>query len=117
LLQRSIGPSVEISTTFPLSLLPVLSDPNQLESALLNLFVNPRDAMPTVERSRSQLDDKQVPELHAGEFVGLSVKDEGEGAWLLKHSKKRQHRSSPRRAPASVCPWCRVDGPVGRAGA
>lgn len=46
LLQRSIGPSIEISTTFPLSLPPVLSDPNQLESALLNLVVNARDAMP-----------------------------------------------------------------------
>jgi PAS domain S-box-containing protein len=84
LLQRSIGPSIEISTTFPLSLPPVLSDPNQLESALLNLVVNARDAMPdggmiSISARKHMLKDKQVPELSAGEYVCLSVKDEGEG--------------------------------------
>jgi signal transduction histidine kinase len=84
LLQRSMGPSIEISTTFPLSLPPVLSDPNQLESALLNLVVNARDAMPdggtiSISARKHTLKDKQVPELHAGEHVCLYVKDEGEG--------------------------------------
>ena len=84
LLQRSIGPGVEISTTFPLSLPQVLSDPNQLESALLNLAVNARDAMPdggmiTIAARRHVLRTRQVPDLPAGEYVCLSVKDEGEG--------------------------------------
>ena len=84
LLQRSIGRAIEISTTFPLSLPPVLSDPNQLESALLNLVVNARDAMPdggmiSISARKHVLKDKQVPDLGAGEYVCLSVKDEGEG--------------------------------------
>jgi PAS domain S-box-containing protein len=84
LLQRSIGPAIEISTTFPLSLPPVVSDPNQLESALLNLVVNARDAMPdggiiTISARKHILKEKQVPDLRAGEYVCLSVKDEGEG--------------------------------------
>lgn len=84
LLQRSIGPTVEISTTFPLTLPPVLSDPNQLQNALLNLVVNARDAMPdgggiAISARRHQLRDQQVPELKAGNYVCLSVKDEGDG--------------------------------------
>ena len=46
LLQRSIGPEVEIGTTFPLNLPLVMSDPNQLGNALLNLVVDARDAIP-----------------------------------------------------------------------
>ncbi|WEZ85536.1 PAS domain S-box protein (plasmid) [Rhizobium sp. 32-5/1] len=84
LLQRSIGPSIEISTTFPLSLPPVWSDPNQLESALLNLVVNARDAMPdggiiAISAHKHVLKEKQLPELRAGQYVCLSVTDEGEG--------------------------------------
>jgi CheY-like chemotaxis protein len=84
LLQRSIGPEIEISTTFPLSLPPVWSDPNQLESALLNLVVNARDAMQgggtiAISARRHSLKPKQVPDLPAGQYVCLSVKDEGEG--------------------------------------
>jgi PAS domain S-box-containing protein len=84
LLQRSIGPKIEISTTFPLSMPPVWSDPNQLESALLNLVVNARDAMPdggTIEISarKHALKPKQVQDLPPGQYVCLSVKDEGEG--------------------------------------
>jgi PAS domain S-box-containing protein len=84
LLQRTIGPTIEISTTFPLSLPPALSDPNQLESALLNLVVNARDAMPdggtiAISARRHSLKPKQVPDLAAGDYVCLSVKDEGEG--------------------------------------
>jgi PAS domain S-box-containing protein len=84
LLQTSIGPAIEISTTFPLSLPPVWSDPNQLQSAVLNLVVNARDAMPeggtiAISARRHSIKAGQAPDLHAGEYVCLSVKDEGQG--------------------------------------
>ncbi|KAA0690984.1 PAS domain-containing sensor histidine kinase [Neorhizobium sp. P12A] len=84
LLQHSIGPAVEISTVFPLSLPLARTDPNQLGSALLNLVVNARDAMPrggmiTVSARKHVLDKGDVPDLPAGEYVCLSVRDEGEG--------------------------------------
>ena len=46
MLQRSLGQSISIETRFPLGLMPVVADGNQLEMALLNLAVNARDAMP-----------------------------------------------------------------------
>ncbi|KRB61529.1 histidine kinase [Rhizobium sp. Root708] len=84
MLQRSIGPEVEISTTFPLSLPLVKSDPNQLESALLNLVVNARDAMAsggtiTISARRTPVGSGQIEDLPGGDYVCLSVKDEGEG--------------------------------------
>lgn len=47
MLERAIGPTIAILTQFPLSLPNVVTDPNQLESVLLNLAVNARDAMPS----------------------------------------------------------------------
>jgi len=84
LLQRSIGPEVEIGTTFPLNLPLVMSDPNQLENALLNLVVNARDAMPTggaitISAKRQLIGERQIKGLQPGEYVCLSVKDEGVG--------------------------------------
>jgi PAS domain S-box-containing protein len=62
-------------------------DKNQLESALLNLAVNARDAMPnggtlTIEtaRTRIQEHDAHVPfDLKPGEFVLISLSDTGVG--------------------------------------
>lgn len=54
LLQRSLGPGVSIETRFPLSLPKVFTDPNQFETALLNLAVNARDAMPNGGQTRLQ---------------------------------------------------------------
>ena len=63
---------------------PVLVDPNQLESALLNLAVNSRDAMPdggqvTVEASNRMLDAAYVadnPGVIAGPYTGLGMSPE-----------------------------------------
>ena len=84
LLQRSIGPAVEIVTRFEADLPAVVSDTNQLESALLNLVVNARDAMPgggtiTVGAERYSVCLTHGSNLPAGDYVCLSVTDEGGG--------------------------------------
>jgi len=84
LLDRSLGPTVEIDTRFPLSISPVLADANQLELAILNLAMNARDAMPEGGRIEISAQEQLVTEgdpsgLAAGRYVVLSVADEGEG--------------------------------------
>ena len=78
MLERTIGPGVNIKTSFPLSLTPVMADRAQLELALINLVVNARDAMPAggdivLEAGTCKLAEDPRP------FVCLSVTDEGEG--------------------------------------
>jgi CheY-like chemotaxis protein len=78
MLGRTIGPGVNIRTEFPLILPPVLADRSQLELALMNLVVNARDAMPEggdIVFSARVSD----PALQDGQFVCLSVTDNGEG--------------------------------------
>jgi signal transduction histidine kinase len=84
LIERTIGPDIEIATTFALVMPPVMSDPNQVERALLNLVVNARDAMPrggriSIEARRRPVGEGQINGLPAGDYIVLSVADEGEG--------------------------------------
>ena len=46
MLRRTLGPSIQIITTYRPDLPAIRVDPNQLELALLNLALNARDAMP-----------------------------------------------------------------------
>ena len=46
LIRSTIGPEIDIEVTAPAESWPVLCDPHQMESALLNLCINARDAMP-----------------------------------------------------------------------
>ena len=83
LLERSLGSTVVVETLFPLSLAKVQTDPNQLELALLNLAVNARDAMPnggviSIAARRATVSDAPS-ELPPGDYVCLSLSDEGEG--------------------------------------
>ena len=83
LLERSLGSTVVVETLFPLSLAKVQTDPNQLELALLNLAANARDAMPnggtiSIAARGAKITDAHS-ELSPGDYICLSVNDEGEG--------------------------------------
>jgi PAS domain S-box-containing protein len=84
LLQRSIGPMIQIETRFPLKLPQAHVDANQLELALLNLTVNARDAMPhggaiTIAAREEVVHADHRSSLAPGRYVCLSVSDAGEG--------------------------------------
>ena len=87
LLRRTLGESVTVETILADDLWPLLIDRNQLESAILNLAVNARDAMPQggrliIETSNSQLDQPYASrhnEVVAGDYVLLAVTDTGCG--------------------------------------
>ncbi|MGO6681278.1 PAS domain S-box protein [Rhizobium leguminosarum] len=83
MLSRSLGPLTVIETSFPVRLPTILTDPNQLEMAILNLVVNARDAMPSGGRivlraSEESLPSGKIP-LPPGRYVRIAVIDEGEG--------------------------------------
>jgi signal transduction histidine kinase len=82
LLERTIGSNITIDTQFPLVLKAVQADAAQLELALLNLVVNARDAMPDGGRILIAAKKVQVQVengLRPGEYVCLSIEDEGSG--------------------------------------
>jgi PAS domain S-box-containing protein len=84
LLQRSIGPTIQVNTQFPLQLAPAFADGNQLELAVLNLIVNARDAMPeggtiTIAAREERMIPEQTSGLAPGPYICLSVSDTGEG--------------------------------------
>jgi PAS domain S-box-containing protein len=83
LLQRSVGPSFNLETHFPLSLKSVNVDANQLELALLNLTLNARDAMPDggdiILAAREDSVAVGQNGLATGNYIRVSVTDTGEG--------------------------------------
>ena len=85
LLSRTLGSHIRISNQLQAGLWPVSSDENQLESALLNLVINARDAMPDggsllLETHNVELrQQSEVGELAPGRYVILSLTDSGCG--------------------------------------
>jgi PAS domain S-box-containing protein len=86
MVQRTVGPGIELETVLAIGLWPTLCDPNQLENALLNLCINARDAMPhggriTIETANNWLDDRSAlkRDMQPGQYVGVSVSDTGTG--------------------------------------
>jgi signal transduction histidine kinase/FixJ family two-component response regulator len=83
LLRRSVGSTVLIETSLPAMLPLVSADANQVELALLNLAVNARDAMPDGGKIaiglRKAVQAIGTEHLAAGEYVVLTVADEGTG--------------------------------------
>ncbi|QWT19371.1 response regulator [Bacillus sp. NP157] len=83
LLERSLGPTVTVTTRFADDLPAVEADTNQLEVALLNLAVNARDAMDgvgaiVISTSVAHVIDRNA-KLVMGEYVLLSLEDSGSG--------------------------------------
>ena len=86
LIQRTIGPEIALESMAAAELWNTLIDPGQLESALLNLCINARDAMPrggklTIETSNRWLDVREARDrdLPPGQYVALCVSDTGSG--------------------------------------
>jgi len=87
LLQRSLNESIQLDMRLHEQLWVAEADPNQLESALLNLVINARDAMPdggnlVVETGNQVLDrdfTASYSNLQPGDYVVLSVTDNGCG--------------------------------------
>lgn len=87
LLRRTLGERIEVVTRFADDLWPAFADPAQVESALANLAINARDAMPqggrlTIEASNQTLSPEYAAEnseVAPGDYVMLAVTDTGTG--------------------------------------
>lgn len=85
LVERSVGPTVQVATRIPEGLPPALVDANQLELALLNLAVNARDAMPQGGRIEITAGLAEAPSraappgLAPGRYLRLAIADSGQG--------------------------------------
>jgi PAS domain S-box-containing protein len=86
-LQRSLGETVDIEAVGNAGLWSIDVDVNHLESALVNLAINARDAMPnggklTIEAANTYADAADTrlnPEVPEGQYVALCVTDTGAG--------------------------------------
>jgi signal transduction histidine kinase len=82
LLERSLGPQIQLHLSHPEGLPPALVDPNQFELALLNLAINARDAMPEGGAIHIEVKTKHVAKeslLQPGDYLRVRVADTGSG--------------------------------------
>ena len=88
LLQRTVGEHIAVSTALGADLWMTLADPGEVDSAILNLVANARDAMPhggsvEIATSNATLDALSAAQLNAearsGDYVCLAVADDGPG--------------------------------------
>ncbi len=87
LLRRTLGERITLTVKLAPDLWRTLCDPHQLESAILNLAINARDAMPeggalVLETENIVLDRvyaARTPEVRAGDYISVSVTDTGTG--------------------------------------
>jgi CheY-like chemotaxis protein len=87
LLRRTLGERVELELALAGGLWLTKCDPNQLESAILNLAINARDAMPhggklTIETCNAHLDSLYAArqrDVRPGQYVCICVTDTGVG--------------------------------------
>ena len=87
LLQRTLGEHVEIESVFEDEACPAIVDPNQLATAILNLALNARDAMPDggkliIETGFVVLDENYArthSDVRPGRYAMIAVSDTGTG--------------------------------------
>jgi PAS domain S-box-containing protein len=86
LIRQTMGPTIEVAVARADDLWPTKIDVPQLESALLNLCINARDAMPdggklSIETANQMLDEETAREREVvpGHYVSVSVADNGTG--------------------------------------
>ncbi len=87
LLRPTLGEQIEISPKLAEDAWPALADPNQLSTAILNLALNARDAMPQggklmLETLNISLDEGYVSmnsDVAAGDYIMIAVSDTGSG--------------------------------------
>jgi PAS domain S-box-containing protein len=87
LIQRTVGPGVVLDMHLRDGVWAALCDANQLESSLLNLAINARDAMPdggtltiaTADRHLASADLTDHDDIAPGDYVEMSVADTGSG--------------------------------------
>src|SRR5262249_5632792 len=87
LLRPTLGEQIEIESALASDAWPALIDPSQMTSALLNLSINARDAMPkggqlTLETRNVVLDEayaKENADVVPGPYVLVAVSDTGTG--------------------------------------
>ena len=86
LLAPTLGRQIEIETALSDEAWPALVDRSQLTSALVNLAINARDAMPDggkllfrTENFTRHAHDAEVGDLGAGDYVTIEVIDSGAG--------------------------------------
>ncbi|HSV58439.1 MAG TPA: PAS domain S-box protein [Variovorax sp.] len=89
IIESMLGATIKISVEFGEALGPIRADPTQFDTALLNLAINARDAMP--EGGRLKISSRNVNEVPAvrrhaaakGDFVAISIEDSGAGIEAL----------------------------------
>jgi len=85
MLRSTLGDAIKLKIDCPPGLPSVFADPSQLDSALVNLALNARDAMPqggaiTIKASEHWVTaDPTRPEQRPGHYVAFSVTDTGRG--------------------------------------
>ena len=87
MLRRTLGEQVTLSTSLARNIWAIRADPGQFQSAVVNLAVNARDAMPKggklVIETRNIVLGADHADFHAeltpGEYVQLSISDTGSG--------------------------------------
>ena len=87
LLRPTLGEHIEIESMLAHDSAPALIDPSQLSTAMLNLALNARDAMPnggklTLETKNVVLDENYArlnSEVRPGNYVMIAVSDTGDG--------------------------------------
>jgi CheY-like chemotaxis protein len=104
-LQRALGEEISLEIVGSGGLWPVEVDAAELESVLVNLAVNARDAMPsggklTVEASNSYLDEaycRRQADVRPGQYVQICVTDNGTGMTdeVLRHAFEPFYTTKP----------------------